>query len=179
MASSRSPVDIDDLLFKKDMALALKKYKVDWKPIFRLLAKQFRRSKKAIFTEKKKFFAFKDLGPRYKKQKLKKWGKIYPILVASGQMALSVIDKHDPDAITEITSESLTIGSKDPILQYHEFGTRKMPQRRVMYWGPEAPTEKNLGLARVASDTIKRSIANQLGLPYKEVEGHGVVIGPK
>lgn len=165
-------------------ALPLKYKPIKWEPIFKLLAKQFRRSKSSIFkVDGPGMWADLglDLTEPYKSRKARKRGSPYPILVWTGDMISSITDASHTHAVTEITPLKLVIGSTHPILPFHDSDRprRKMPLRKVLFWGPEAPRfakGKNLGLPRIAGDTIRFNIMRQLGATIDEIKVEGEVI---
>jgi hypothetical protein len=74
---------------------------------------------------------WKDLSPMYAAQKASR----YPsrgILVATGDMAKSVIDPKHPNHIFSKFKLQAKFGSKDKKIMFHQEGTRRMPQRRVI-----------------------------------------------
>lgn len=166
-----SGFEYDDSVFRREM-LGFLQHDVNFKPIFKTIAIQFRKSRRSIFKLKGPG-KYEDLTPEYKEIKKKKWGHIYPILYASGRIKGSVLDKSNPEAITEIKKNSLVIGSEVPYLVYHDSPKprKKMPYRKVFFWGPERKLDPNLGdygLPRVVMDTVRQGIARQLGLTPKQ-----------
>jgi phage gpG-like protein len=75
----------------------------------------------------------------YQNYKKKRFGFIYPMLKASGALEASTTSESGPDSIFEITPNSLTIGTGLPYAAFHQFGTSKMPMRKFLFIGPEAP----------------------------------------
>ena len=97
-------ITFDDRQFKKTLTDLLREWhNIQWGPIFTVLAKQFRKSKRAHFMLKSPG-GYIDLNPIYKKHKNREWGFAYPILKASGAMMRSVINASDSDAFTKIYS---------------------------------------------------------------------------
>lgn len=114
----------------------------DWRPLFHTIGKNFRQSRKSIFALDSAG-GYKDLSPRYKKLKADLWGFEYPILRASGLMEKSIVEEDDPDNISIVERRSFAFGSKDPILKFHNSDKKprkKMPLRKVIFFGPEAPS---------------------------------------
>ena len=170
--------EYDESKFRKEM-LGFLQYDVDFKPAFKVIAQQFRKSRKSIFRLKGpgEYPDFKGKKGRdgrtaYQRRKIReKGGKTvnqegYPLLVWSGNLRDSVIKKNHPDAITEISSKTLVIGSKNEVLPFHDSPKPRsvMPYRKVFFWGPEQKTFKDLGLPRGVKDTIRQHVARQLGL---------------
>lgn len=162
--------EYDERAFRRDMVGFLR-YKVDFKPIFKVIAAQFRRSRKSIFKLKGPG-QYEDLSPGYKRKKIREYGFAYPILVATGKLRDSIINKGDPDAITEISSKTLVIGSENKYLPFHDSPKPRsvMPYRKVFFWGPEQKTFKDLGLPRIVKDTVRQSVARQIGLTPKQAK---------
>ena len=87
---------------------------------------------------------YKDLSEKYKKQKKRGWGFIYPILRASGHLANSMEQKGHPNSITQIVNKkSLILGTDvstedgKPYAQWLQTGTKKMPARPFVLIGGE------------------------------------------
>ena len=134
---------VDTKRFEKILQRLLKRSD-DWRPLFHTLGENFRQSRKTIFALTGPG-GYKDLSPRYKKLKESIFGDAYPILRATGVMERSIVEEGDSNNVSIVERRSFTFGSKDPILKYHNSdkpakgGKRKMPQRKVIFWGPEAP----------------------------------------
>lgn len=81
----------------------------------------------------------------YQKQKLKKYGFDYPLLVRTGALAASVLGPNNPGSVSNITKLSLIFGSSIPYGVYHQSDdTRtKIPLRKFLFIGPEAPQFAN------------------------------------
>lgn len=127
---------------------------------FHLILKDFYRSEQAIFALKgpgqyppfkqsegsyqqngrRRAYVQGKLSP-YQKRKLKKYGFDYPLLVATGSLAASVLSADAPGAIAEITPASLTIGTSIKYGIYHQSDEprKKIPLRKFLFIGPEAP----------------------------------------
>ena len=131
---------IDAKKFEKILKRLLKRSD-DWRPLFFTLGKNFRKSRESIFALGGPG-GYKDLSPRYKKLKEDLFGNAYPILKISGELERSVTQENDPDNISIVDRRSFVFGSKDPILKFHNSDKtprKKMPLRKVIFWGPEAP----------------------------------------
>jgi hypothetical protein len=74
----------------------------------------------------------------YKAQKLKKWGFVYPILKASGELERSLTVPGDPNSLFVVKPTGIEIGtkvvSKDgaPYPAFLAHGTRTMPARNYL-----------------------------------------------
>jgi len=80
------------------------------------------------------------LSKKYQKQKLKKWGFIYPALVASGALVDSISEPtSDNIHIRRIGKQVLEMGSGLPYAIYHQSGKprKKIPFRPFLFIGTE------------------------------------------
>ncbi len=112
---------------------------------FTLIAKSWFKSNKAIFALKGPG-KYQDLSPKYKKQKQKSVGFVYPILRRSGVLEESVTNPASPNSINLILNKNtLVLGTKVPYGAYHQFGTSKLPARPFVLIGAEqvSPPELN------------------------------------
>ncbi|HWQ34328.1 MAG TPA: phage virion morphogenesis protein [Blastocatellia bacterium] len=74
--------------------------------------------------------AWRELSPGYEKYKaVKHPGK--PILQASGHLKESLTDPTNKDHVFRMTEDSLILGTTDPVGQYHQKGTDRLPQRKI------------------------------------------------
>lgn len=104
-----------------------------------LIAKDFYKSEKAIFQLKGPG-QYQDLVLATKTRKQAVYGRIYPILYATGRLKNSVLNPKDVDAINEIINrDTLLLGTRVPYAPYHQHGTSKMASRPFFFIGPEAP----------------------------------------
>ena len=104
-----------------------------------LIADDFYKSEKAIFQLKSPG-GYKDLKPKTKIQKQKKFGFIYPILKRTGILERSITRKGAPGNITIITKTTLTVGTSVPYGIFHNSDKprKKIPQRKFVFIGPES-----------------------------------------
>lgn len=70
------------------------------------------------------------------------------ILEAEGRLMRSLTGSDGPDAVREVTRDSLLVGTSVPYAGYHQRGTSRMPQRR--------PVELSAGTRRRWVQTIQR-----------------------
>ena len=136
----RTQIGIDSEKFNK----ALQKYverTEDLRIPFYFIARDFLRSRTGIFQRKSKG-AYPDLSENYKPIKEEKWGRIYPILYASGRLAKS-LTSFGGENITEIGKKSLVLGTSVPYSGNLQFGSEKdnIPPRPFLFFGYE--TVKN------------------------------------
>lgn len=80
-----------------------------------------------------------------------------PILVRTGELAQSLAG--GSGSVKQVTPTSLTVGTDDPIAKYHQYGTRKMPQRKIIGLSFAARSQ----VVRVLADYI-RLLAAKAGL---------------
>lgn len=136
----------NDNKFKNALDKA-KKVADDLRIPFALIASDFYRSQGAIFKLQGPG-QYPDLSARYKVRKQKKFGRIYPILKANGYLEAAASIQNGPGNITEIEPLELTMGVDDkavPHAKYHQSddSRSKMPLRKFLFIGPEAPQFAN------------------------------------
>jgi phage gpG-like protein len=135
----------------------------DLKVPFAMIAKDFQKSRKAIFAlqsageypdlSTRPFFAWweKDEDLRrqfdggYKEYKRAKFGFSYPILKQSGRLEKSVTDGGDPENITRIGPIEMEMGTRVPYAIHHQFGAPRanIPMRKFLFIGPESKKYAN------------------------------------
>jgi phage gpG-like protein len=111
---------------------------------FTLMTKSWFKSNRAIFSLKGPG-KYVDLSERYKPQKEKAVGFIYPILKRHGALEASLTVAGDSNAISYIINKNtLVLGTKVPYAARHQFG-EGVPKRPFMFIGAEqtAPEEIN------------------------------------
>ena len=105
----------------------------DFRPLFEDIADDFRETEKGIFSSEGAFEGnakWKPLSPTYKAIKDKQFpGK--PILQRRGDLMQS-LTSIGGNHVSHVSSDSLEIGTKDPKAVFHQRGTSKMPQRKVV-----------------------------------------------
>lgn len=143
--------------FQKQINTA-RKYVRDLTEPFKRIAKDFYRSEQAIFklTSAGGFDDFK--GPKIQKgpfegytpyQKFKeityqrKGG--YPLLFATGRLAVSVTTPDSPESICRVAPGYLVIGTSTPYAVYSNSDNprKKMPQRKFLFIAPESRFASN------------------------------------
>lgn len=142
------------------------------------ISQDFYKSQKAIFQLKGPG-QYPDLAPdgpgksNYKARKKKIWGFIYPILRASGKLEKSVTKPTDSEAINQIINkDTLIIGTKVDYGKFHQLGGPKIPQRKFLFIGPEAPSVAKGPLAGRAERWL--NTINAFVLKTMEKEGFDV-----
>jgi hypothetical protein len=127
---------------------------------FSLILKDFYKSEAAIFKLKGPGLYPPFKGPKkanghtaYQDQKIKKVGFDYPLLVRSGALAASLLGPSNPGSVSLVTKLSLTFGTSIPYGIYHQSdeGRSKIPLRKFLFIGPEAPsfaTSEQMGRAQ-------------------------------
>ena len=102
-------------------------------------AARFRKSREFIFDKNRgPTSQYKELKPATEKSKVKKYGFDYPVLLATGKLRDS-ITKAGGNNITVVTPKSLTVGTHVRYGIFHQAGTKHMPKREFLFWGPESP----------------------------------------
>lgn len=113
---------------------------------FRIIASDFYRSQRKLFTLKSKGL-YQDLAPavgqdgnptttsNYKKQKTSLWGYAYPILRASGVLERSVTTRNAANSHFVLAKQTLEMGTTDPIAKYHQSDQprTKIPLRKIIF----------------------------------------------
>lgn len=130
----------------------------DLKIPFSMIARDFQKSRKAIFSLKsagqypdlstKPFFAWweKDENLRreftngYKEYKEAKFGFAYPILKQTGRLEKSVTESSHPENVTNIGPIMMELGTRVPYAVYHQSDAprSKIPLRKFLFVGPES-----------------------------------------
>lgn len=100
-------------------------------PAMSLIAKDFFSSEKSLFQADGPG-QYEDLSARYKKQKLNRWGFIYPVNRASGALMRSVTNPGDSNAIAQVTESSFLVGTRLP------YGAAVQKKRPYLFIGPES-----------------------------------------
>lgn len=150
----------------------------DLRIAFGLISSDFYKSQQAIWKLKGpgKYPPFKGaINPKtgmtaYQAEKKKKVGFDYPLLVRTGSLAASLSGPSNQGSINKITPLSLSIGTSIPYGIYHQSdeGRSKIPLRKFLFIGPEAPqfanSEQSGRLERwlgYVQDHIKRTLKKQ------------------
>ncbi len=112
---------------------------------YTLIAQSWFKSNKSMFygniSGPRKYV---DLTDSYKKQKQKKYGRVYPVLFATGKLKESITNPAHSDSINRIVNKKeLILGTKvtnkkgDPYAFFLQNGTRNMPARPAVLFGVE------------------------------------------
>lgn len=108
----------------------------------------------------------------YQRRKLEKYGFDYPLLVASGKLAASLLGPNNTGSIAKVTPLSLTIGTSIEHGIYHQsdLPRRKIPLRKFLFIGPEAPqfaTSQTQGRPErwlnIMNDFVLRKMRTEVG----------------
>ena len=91
---------------------------------------------------------------QYYKEKLTGFDHGYPLLERSGRLKRSTTTSSSPDSILVIGKQTLEIGTDLPYADIHQEGGPKIPQRKVMFIGPES---------RMNDEQGKASLGGRLG----------------
>lgn len=106
---------------------------------YKEISRDWRKSNKAQFSLQGSG-QYPPLSPRYKQEKAKRYPRA-SILVATGRLRDSVTKASHKDHINLIKKSGLILGTKTPYGIYHQSDRprRKIPQRKFLFIGPEAP----------------------------------------
>lgn len=102
----------------------------DFRPVFEKISDDFRKTQSAVFRSEGNYEGRKgwvSLSLNYRLQKAKLYGG-KPILTATGALKTSFTRKGG-NHISQISSDRLILGSRDPKGGYHQSGTSRMPAR--------------------------------------------------
>jgi hypothetical protein len=131
---------------------------------FGLILRDFYKSEQAIFklSGPGKYPAFKNSVGSYEQKgkkrsfkttsksayqiaKIKAVGFDYPLLVRSGKLSASLLGPSNAGSVSKITNLSLVFGTSVSYGIYHQSddARKKMPLRKFLFIGPEAPTFAN------------------------------------
>jgi phage gpG-like protein len=171
----------------------------DLKIPFSQIAKDFQKSRKAIFAlssagqypdlSTKPFYAWwekddnlqRQYDGGYKEYKKAKYGFSYPILKATGRLERSVTDASDPENVTSIGPLELKMGTRTPYAVYHQsdLPRSRLPLRKFLFVGPESKKFANSeisGFPERALNTLNSYILRSLGLSVEQATGKAPVI---
>jgi phage gpG-like protein len=177
MAQAFTSYEIDnDRKFRNAIARA-SEVTDDLRVPFGLILRDFYKSEGAIFKlqgpgKYPPFQGHKDADglTRYQAYKRKRFGFDYPLLVATGRLANSLLGPSNPGSISKITKLSLTFGTSVPYGVYHQSDEprHRMPLRKFLFIGPEAPsfaTSEQMGRAErwlnIMNDYVLKQIAKE------------------
>ena len=159
-----------------------------------LIAKDFYKSERAIFKLKSPGL-YPDLSEKYKPAKRRAVGFIYPILKRGGKLEKSMTNPKSKGSINHIVNkQALILGTRVKNKKgvfYPAFlqdGTSKMPARKFLFIGPEAPRFAKGPLAgrperwfNILNEFIFQKLAQQgwdVGLPTDKIPPLKTTKGP-
>ena len=160
----------------------------------RQIGADFRKSRKAIFAlqsagqypdlSSRPLNAFWERDPKLRRIALRggskayKYAKVgfaYPILKQTGRLEESLTNAGHPENISNINIDEAEFGTKVPYGIYHQEGTKKIPVRKFLFIGPEAPRfakgDALKGFPERALKTLETYVLRQTGLSIKEATG--------
>lgn len=144
---------------------------------FAIIAKDFYKSRKAIFLLSGPG-GYPDLNEKYKVRKQKAVGFTYPILKLTGRLEKSVTDEQSPDNVTRIDPESLDMGTTVEYADAHQQEgpkkSGKMPLRKFLFIGPESvkfADSEISGFPKRALNTLNSHILRTLGESLESATG--------
>jgi len=103
-------------------------------------------STNTVIFEQKGPGKFEDLTSQTKQKKMREIGTAYPILYRYGFLRESLTNPNDSFAMKMVDKKSLQLGTKVPYAMFHQLGTKNMPQRMVVFIGPESPFKDDAGI---------------------------------
>lgn len=139
---------------------------------FGQIAKDFRKSRKAIFLLSGPG-GYPDLNSKYKNVKKKAVGFVYPILKLTGRLEQSVTEEQHPENITRIQPDFMHMGTKVPYGINHQEGIG-VPLRKFLFIGPESVKFANselTGFPERALNTLNSYVLRQLGKNMQQATG--------
>lgn len=112
----------------------------------------------------------------YQNAKKKRFGFVYPLLKATGDLSDSVLGPSNKGSIYILKDRSITIGSSIEYGQYHQQDLRpgkKIPMRKFLFIGPESSPvpDKTRGRLDRWVKIMDRFIAGKLGKSFKQRTG--------
>lgn len=115
----------------------------DFRTLFSLISADFYKDQKRLFQLKSPG-QFPDLASSTKLSKQREFGKIYPILFATGRLANSLLSPSGSDAVNVIKKKSMVIGTSVPYAVFHhsEKPRSKIPRRPLFDEDEGSPTFK-------------------------------------
>lgn len=149
---------------------------------FKQIAKDFYRSERAIFKLKGPgqypdiggFNRNEIVGSRTRAEiaadrKEARFGFVYPLLKASGALEASVTTPDSPYSVLQINKQNMVLGTTIPYGIYHQSDgpRRKIPLRKFLFIGPEAPqfaTSDMMGRAERWLNYINDFVLAKMGL---------------
>ena len=112
----------------------------DLRPLWEVFYSDILKDEKRIFQLQNKGEykgKYADLKETTKKAKIRAGVSAYPILVFSGKLASSLLNRSDADNIVDITKTKFTYGTRNPYAFFLHKGTDFMPARPLWFVGEE------------------------------------------
>lgn len=120
------------------------KVSTDLRVPFGLILRDFYKSQQAIFKLSGPG-KYPPISEKYGDQKQKLVGFRYPLLVRSGALAASLLGPNNKGSVSLITNLTLAFGTSIKYGIYHQSDAarKKIPLRKFLFIGPEAPRFAN------------------------------------
>lgn len=131
----------------------------DLRPLFEQFSADFYKDQKRLFQLKGPG-QFADLSPAYAETKQKKYGFKYPILFATGRLALSLLDRNADGAVNIVEADSFEIGTSIDYAAFHHYGTSRMPRRPLFEENEDSALFRRWD--RIADAYVKKIIEGAL-----------------
>lgn len=106
----------------------------DYRPAFSRIADLFREEEAQLFESegrRGRHGRWESLSEPYASRKARH-APGAKILVLRGRLKASLTEKGAPGSVEEMTADTLTLGTTDRTAVYHQFGTKRMPRRKVI-----------------------------------------------
>lgn len=130
--------------------------------LLRQIGEIYLRHEKALFGNKSgrksaKESPWKDLKASYKDVKRKRWGKVYPTLVAGGELAESFSKEGSPYNVFVLGPSYARFGSSHPLARYHQDGHSRgvYPARPMVFESPSLDARINKKISFFYTRMIK------------------------
>ena len=130
--------------------------------LLRQMGEIFQKHEKAVFSNKSgrkkaKESPWADLDAKYKEIKRRRWGKVYPTLVAGGELAESFYKQGAPYNVFVVGQNYARFGSKHPLAVYHQYGHSRgvYPARPMVYESASLNARLNKKISNFYARLIK------------------------
>lgn len=170
----------------------------DLRPAFIQIGREFYKANKAIFKLKGPGQYADFTGPRiaqtwknpgrpdkrvrdgnltayqHAKQKATGLPKGYPLLKFSGELEGSLTDETNSKTVNVVTKNSIEIGTTVSYAAFHQFGTKKMPMRQILFIDPSTTVWAGSPVFsrrnKAWKMAIERYVLRSLGIKITEAE---------
>ena len=142
----------------------------DFRIPFGQISRHFYQGNKRIFSLKSagRYPDFKTEKSR--QQKIRAVGFDYPLMVRTGRLASSLLNKSDPEAVNVITEKTLMMGTEVPYTKYHQSDRPRkvMPLRKVVFIdGGPLDESKSKGRREAWLNILNTHVLKTIGADWK------------